>query len=191
MILTPAAAAAAGLGRGTPTRRSVRLVVARSPSLEEGGAFPLNSAPVTLGRGGQNDLVLDGRRVRLVPPCADRGARRRRLGAGPRVDERHVRQRLARRGRATARCGRHAPRRRDRPARRGELDARRRIRGGERHRAQAAPQRGQLRRRAAALRASQTAWAARRPARSRRSSPPRRSKPATPTALDGTSGSTR
>jgi len=60
MILTPAAAAAAGLRRGTPARRSVRLVVARSPSLDEGSAFPLNSAPVTVGRGGQNDLVLEG-----------------------------------------------------------------------------------------------------------------------------------
>jgi hypothetical protein len=60
MILTPAAAAAAGLGRGAPARRSVQLIVQRSPSLDEGGAFPLNSAPVTLGRGGQNDLVLDG-----------------------------------------------------------------------------------------------------------------------------------
>jgi pSer/pThr/pTyr-binding forkhead associated (FHA) protein len=60
MILTPEAAAAAGLGRGAAQRRSVRLVVQRSPSLEEGGAFPLNSAPVTVGRGGQNDLVLEG-----------------------------------------------------------------------------------------------------------------------------------
>jgi hypothetical protein len=60
MILTPAAAAAAGLRRDTPGRRSVRLVVRRSPSLEDGSEFPLNSAPVTLGRGGQNDLVLDG-----------------------------------------------------------------------------------------------------------------------------------
>jgi hypothetical protein len=60
MILTPTAAAAAGMGRGTPARRSVRLVVQRSPSLEEGGEFPLNSAPVTVGRGGQNDLVLSG-----------------------------------------------------------------------------------------------------------------------------------
>jgi len=59
MILTPAAAAAAGLGRGS-TRRSVRLIVRRSPSLEEGDVFPLNSAPLTLGRGGQNDLVLEG-----------------------------------------------------------------------------------------------------------------------------------
>ena len=60
MILTPAAAAAAGLRRGTPARRSVRLVVRRSPSLEEGDEFPLNSAPVTVGRGGENDLVLIG-----------------------------------------------------------------------------------------------------------------------------------
>ena len=60
MILTPAAAAAAGLGRGKRTRRSVRLVVQRSPSLEAGDEFPLNSAPLTLGRGGQNDLVLGG-----------------------------------------------------------------------------------------------------------------------------------
>ena len=60
MILTPAAAAAAGLGRGKQTRRSVRLVVKRSPSLEDGAEFPLNSAPVTVGRGGQNDLVLTG-----------------------------------------------------------------------------------------------------------------------------------
>ena len=60
MILTPAAARAAGLRREKPKRRSVRLVVRRSPSLEEGDEFPLNSAPVTLGRGGQNDLVLKG-----------------------------------------------------------------------------------------------------------------------------------
>jgi len=60
MILTPTAAAAAGLGRGKQARRSVRLVVMRSPSLEDGAEFPLNSAPVTVGRGGQNDLVLTG-----------------------------------------------------------------------------------------------------------------------------------
>ena len=60
MILTPAAAAAAGLRREKAARRPVRLVVQRSPSLEEGDAFQLNSAPVTVGRGGQNDLVLAG-----------------------------------------------------------------------------------------------------------------------------------
>ena len=35
MILTPQAAAAAGLGRGGPSRRSFLLVVQRSPSLGE------------------------------------------------------------------------------------------------------------------------------------------------------------
>lgn len=60
MILMPEAAAKAGLGRGAAKRRSVRLVVQRSPSLEAGDEFQLNSAPVTVGRGGQNDLVLSG-----------------------------------------------------------------------------------------------------------------------------------
>ena len=60
MILTPGAARAAGLGREARSRRSARLVVQRSPSLEEGDEFSLNSAPVTVGRAGQNDLVLDG-----------------------------------------------------------------------------------------------------------------------------------
>ncbi len=66
MILTPGAAAAAGLGssrlgsKGSRARRSVQLVVQRSPSLEVGSAFPVDSAPLTVGRGGQNDLVLDG-----------------------------------------------------------------------------------------------------------------------------------
>ena len=61
MILTPSAAAAAGLGSGASRqRRPVSLVVQRSPSLEVGAIFPVDSAPVTVGRGGQNDLVLDG-----------------------------------------------------------------------------------------------------------------------------------
>jgi hypothetical protein len=58
MILSPQAAARAGLGRAAGRRRTVRLVVQRSPSLEEGDEFPIDSAPVTVGRGGQNDLVL-------------------------------------------------------------------------------------------------------------------------------------
>ena len=61
MILTPGAAAAAGLGPAAGRqRRPVHLVVQRSPSLDAGAVFPVDSAPVTLGRGGQNDLVLDG-----------------------------------------------------------------------------------------------------------------------------------
>jgi FHA domain len=59
MILTPAAARAAGLHRAS-TPRAVRLVVQRSPSFAEGAEFLLNSAPVTVGRADQNDLVLDG-----------------------------------------------------------------------------------------------------------------------------------
>jgi hypothetical protein len=58
MILSPQAAARAGLGRASRKRRAVRLVVQRSPSLGEGDEFPINSAPVTVGRDGQNDLVL-------------------------------------------------------------------------------------------------------------------------------------
>jgi pSer/pThr/pTyr-binding forkhead associated (FHA) protein len=48
------------LGRSGARRKTTRLVVQRSPSLDEGDEFPLNSAPVTVGRGGQNDLVLSG-----------------------------------------------------------------------------------------------------------------------------------
>jgi pSer/pThr/pTyr-binding forkhead associated (FHA) protein len=36
-----------------------RLVVTESPVLEPGEGFELNSAPLTIGRGGQNDLRLD------------------------------------------------------------------------------------------------------------------------------------
>jgi hypothetical protein len=61
MILTPSAAAAAGLGSGAARQRvAAQLVVQRSPSLERGAVFAVDSAPVTIGRGGQNDLVLDG-----------------------------------------------------------------------------------------------------------------------------------
>ena len=61
MILTPSAAAAAGLGSGAKRqRRAVQLVVQRSPSLDAGAVFPVNSAPITVGRADQNDLVLDG-----------------------------------------------------------------------------------------------------------------------------------
>ena len=61
MILTPSAASAAGLGSKASRRpRAVLLVVQRSPSLDAGAVFPVDSEPVTIGRAGQNDLVLDG-----------------------------------------------------------------------------------------------------------------------------------
>ncbi|HVS84777.1 MAG TPA: FHA domain-containing protein [Gaiellaceae bacterium] len=58
MILSPAQAASVGLGQSAP--RSATLIVQRSPSLEAGDVFAVDSAPLTIGRGGQNDLVLDG-----------------------------------------------------------------------------------------------------------------------------------
>jgi pSer/pThr/pTyr-binding forkhead associated (FHA) protein len=62
MILTPSAAAAAGLGKGAPAPKlpAVQLVVQRSPSLEAGAMIPVDEEPILLGRSGQNDLVLDG-----------------------------------------------------------------------------------------------------------------------------------
>jgi hypothetical protein len=67
MILTPAAARAAGLGSGanasaptTGQRRPAYLLVQRSPSLATGTEIHVSSAPVTVGRGSQNDIVLDG-----------------------------------------------------------------------------------------------------------------------------------
>ena len=61
MILSPAQAASVGLGSALVAPRAAAvLVVQRSPSLEAGGEFVVDSAPLTIGRGGQNDLVLDG-----------------------------------------------------------------------------------------------------------------------------------
>ena len=48
---------------GSPAVASVhsgRLVVMKSPSLDEGADWELDSAQVTIGRGGQNDLALGG-----------------------------------------------------------------------------------------------------------------------------------
>jgi pSer/pThr/pTyr-binding forkhead associated (FHA) protein len=54
-VLAPQQAAAAGLGR---THTGV-LVVLSSPALDPGMERVLDSAPVTLGRADENDLVLD------------------------------------------------------------------------------------------------------------------------------------
>ena len=65
-ILPPVAARTAPAGGG-------RLVVQESPVLEEGDEFEVDSAPITVGRGGQNDLALEGdefasaRHVRFEP----------------------------------------------------------------------------------------------------------------------------
>jgi FHA domain-containing protein len=50
-----------------------RLVVEESPVLDEGEEFSVDSAPLTVGRGGQNDVAIDGdefasaRHVRFEP----------------------------------------------------------------------------------------------------------------------------
>jgi pSer/pThr/pTyr-binding forkhead associated (FHA) protein len=58
-ILTPGQAQAAGLVGRNPGIETGRLVVVASPSLDAGLVRVLDSAPVTLGRGAQNDLTLD------------------------------------------------------------------------------------------------------------------------------------
>ena len=54
-VLKPAAASALGL-----TVQSGRLVVTQSPYFEEGEAFELDTAPLTIGRTAQNDVALEG-----------------------------------------------------------------------------------------------------------------------------------
>ena len=61
-----------GAPPAAPVRRG-RLVVAQSPTLDAGAEFELDSVEVTFGRGGQNDVPLDGdefasmRHVRFEP----------------------------------------------------------------------------------------------------------------------------
>ena len=49
---------AAGLGLA-PVKRA-RLVVLKSPALDTGEEVPVDSLPVAIGRGGQNEIPLDG-----------------------------------------------------------------------------------------------------------------------------------
>ncbi len=58
MIIAPGQAASLGLPRQAQTRP--RLVVLKSPALAQGEEIPVDSAPVSIGRGGQNDVPLDG-----------------------------------------------------------------------------------------------------------------------------------
>ena len=70
-IMPAAAAAAAGLPAFATA--GGRLVVQESPVLEQGDEFEVDSAPLTVGRGGQNDVAIDGdefasaRHVRFEP----------------------------------------------------------------------------------------------------------------------------
>jgi pSer/pThr/pTyr-binding forkhead associated (FHA) protein len=49
-----------GLVRDGGGIQTGRLVVVKSPALDEGSDIMLNSAPLTVGRGGQNDIELEG-----------------------------------------------------------------------------------------------------------------------------------
>jgi FHA domain len=49
-----------GLVRDGGGIQTGRLVVVKSPALDEGSDIVLNSAPLTVGRGGQNDIELEG-----------------------------------------------------------------------------------------------------------------------------------
>lgn len=70
-VIIPAAAARLAPVASAPA--AGRLVVRESPVLEAGDAFPLDSAPLTVGRGGQNDVAIEGdefasaRHVRFEP----------------------------------------------------------------------------------------------------------------------------
>jgi len=56
ILIAPGEAAALGLS----PRTRARLVVLKSPALAPGEEIPVDSAPVSVGRGGQNDVPLDG-----------------------------------------------------------------------------------------------------------------------------------
>ena len=57
-ILRPAEAEAAGLAPAQVFHTG-RLVVVKSPALEEGTSLELDSAVLTIGRGGQNDVTIE------------------------------------------------------------------------------------------------------------------------------------
>lgn len=92
-ILRPAEAEAAGFAPA-PTGR---LVVVKSPRLQEGSIFELNSSALTVGRGGQNDVPLENdefasaRHARFEPRrdgvwVQDRGSTNGTYVNGTRID---------------------------------------------------------------------------------------------------------
>ena len=60
VILRPADVAAAGFVESRAAHGPARLVVQRSPILTEGEEYAVDSVALTIGRGGQNDLALEG-----------------------------------------------------------------------------------------------------------------------------------
>ena len=73
MILAPQQAAAAGLIPQPLAQEMGRLVVLTSPTLDQGDVFTLDSHPLTMGRGSNNDVPLpddeyaSGRHARFEP----------------------------------------------------------------------------------------------------------------------------
>ncbi len=59
MIIAPGEAASLGLGLGRSPQRA-KLVVLKSPALDTGEEVPVDAMPVAIGRGGQNEIPLDG-----------------------------------------------------------------------------------------------------------------------------------
>ena len=57
MIVSPTDAASLGL---RPQAARAKLVVLKSPALDVGEEVPVDSLPVAIGRGGQNEIPLDG-----------------------------------------------------------------------------------------------------------------------------------
>ena len=57
-ILRPGEAEAAGLSQA-PSIQTGRLTVLKSPALEPGTTYELDSTPLTIGRGGQNDVPIE------------------------------------------------------------------------------------------------------------------------------------
>jgi hypothetical protein len=57
MIIAPTDSAALGL---RPQAPRAKLVVLKSPALDTGEEVPVDSMPVAIGRGGQNEVPLDG-----------------------------------------------------------------------------------------------------------------------------------
>jgi pSer/pThr/pTyr-binding forkhead associated (FHA) protein len=84
-------------GASAPQFHSGRLVVLKSPALDEGSVFELDSAALTFGRGGQNDVAIEAdefasaRHARFEPRrdgvwVQDRGSTNGTYVNGARVD---------------------------------------------------------------------------------------------------------
>ena len=96
-IMRPDQAQAAGLAQAPSSIKTGTLVVLKSPALEEGTRFELDSAALTIGRGGQNDVPLEddeftsARHARFEPRrdgvwVQDRGSKNGTFVNGTQID---------------------------------------------------------------------------------------------------------